>query len=161
MTLALRVVFIAICVGFILFSIERFWLPFERMQLYGIWLTLPEQSPSSKATDSPVNHRHIDDRAKQKLTQAQALSLATMLKGSKPNTLSQSIALDLSQLATQHPEIKKQLLLLSQNHPDVLVRCQLENQLASGVSITLTTGEGENQVSTTFVDLPNARCAKQ
>ena len=143
MKLSLKLLTICFCIGIILFSIERFFLPFERMQLYGVWLTTSAELESKR--DSPFNN-------------PQLVELATMLKTSKTNSFAQSVALDLSKLVSQSSLIKEQLLVLSENHPDKFVRCQIKNQLASGMSITLITGEGENRVSSTFVDIPNQDC---
>ncbi|MDT0594910.1 hypothetical protein [Glaciecola petra] len=143
MKLSLKLLTICFCIGIILFSIERFFLPFERMQLYGVWLTTSAELESKR--DSPFNNPQLEE-------------LATMLKTSETNSFAQSVALDLSKLVSQSPLIKEQLLVLSENHPDKFVRCQIKNQLASGMSITLITGEGENRVSSTFVDLPNQEC---
>lgn len=156
MKLSLKLLSICLCIGIILFSIERFFLPFERMQLYGVWLTTSDEI-QSVSHDDAINSQ-IKSKRDSPFNNPQLVELATMLKTSETNSFAQSVALDLSKLVTQNPLIKEQLLVLSESHPDKFVRCQIKNQLASGMSITLITGEGENRVSSTYVDLPNQEC---
>lgn len=156
MKLSFKLLFSCLCIGIILFSIERFFLPFERLQLYGVWLTSAEEIESLNSHQT--ENKRAEAAPKTLLDELHIIELANMLKTSEPESFAQSVALDLSKLVSQNPLIKKQLLVLSDNHPDKFVRCQIKNQLASGMSITLITGEGDKRVSSTYVDLPNQEC---
>lgn len=103
----------------------------------------------------------VSVRIKNEQNNQYANEIASMLENSKPDSLTQNVALAFAEEFKNHPKVQTQLIIIAFDHPNTWVRCYWQRSMQTDYQVVITTSNQDGDKLGTKFSVANEDCKAQ